>query len=99
MANKDHTTETPDASYIKNIDVTHETSDVYIGGIAKFVVGLLVLIAGHGREQAGAVAECNENGLPADAGGGGDLGLADIEPPLLCDQRPCGVEDGGAGRL
>lgn len=44
MAEKHHITETPDASYIKNIDVTHEASDVYIGGIARFVVGLFVLI-------------------------------------------------------
>jgi len=44
MADKHHITETPDASYIKNIDVTHETSDVHIGGIAQFVVGLFVLI-------------------------------------------------------
>ena len=36
-------TETPDVSYIKNADVTHETSDVSIGGIAKFVIGLIVL--------------------------------------------------------
>ena len=38
-----HVTETPDTSHIKNIDVTHETSDVQIGGIAKFIIGLLVL--------------------------------------------------------
>ena len=38
-----HVTETPDVSYIKNVDVTHEASDVYIGGIARFVVGLTVL--------------------------------------------------------
>ncbi|HYR77225.1 MAG TPA: hypothetical protein VEM96_15430 [Pyrinomonadaceae bacterium] len=38
-----HVTETPDVSYIKNVDVTHEASDVYIGGIAKFVAGLSVL--------------------------------------------------------
>ena len=43
---KGHVTETPDVSYIKNVDVTHETSDVYIGGIAKFVVGLSVLTIG-----------------------------------------------------
>ena len=36
-------TETPDVSYIKNVDVTHETSDVYIAGIAKFAIALLVL--------------------------------------------------------
>ena len=43
-----HITETPDTSHIKNIDVTHETSDVQVGSIAKFVLGLLVLtIATH----------------------------------------------------
>src|ERR1051325_11212021 len=41
---KSHVTETPDTSHIKNIDVTHEVSDVYIGGIAKFTVGLVVLM-------------------------------------------------------
>jgi len=44
MAHKEHVTETPDTSYIKNVDVTHEVSDVYIGGIAKFVVALTVLM-------------------------------------------------------
>src|SRR5438552_15301269 len=42
--NETHVTETPDTSYIKNVDVTHELSDVYISGIAKFVVGLFVLM-------------------------------------------------------
>jgi hypothetical protein len=43
-----HVTETPDTSHIKNIDVTHEQSDVQISGIAKFIVGLLILtIATH----------------------------------------------------
>jgi len=41
---KTHVTETPDTSHIKNIDVTHEVSDVYVGGIAKFTVGLVVLM-------------------------------------------------------
>jgi hypothetical protein len=41
---KDHVTETPDVSNIKNVDVTHEVSDVYISAIAKFVVGLFVLM-------------------------------------------------------
>ena len=40
---KGHVTETPDTSHIKNVDVTHETSDVQVGSIAKFVVGLFVL--------------------------------------------------------
>ena len=44
MADKPHITETPDTSYIKNIDVTHEVSDVYVGGITKFVVGLFILM-------------------------------------------------------
>jgi len=35
-----HATETPDVSHIRNLDVTHETSDVSVGGIMKFVVGL-----------------------------------------------------------
>jgi hypothetical protein len=38
-----HATETPDVSYIKNADVTHETSDVYVSGIVKFLVALSVL--------------------------------------------------------
>jgi len=37
-----HVTETPDVSHIKNLDVTHEASDVNIGGIIKFVVGLII---------------------------------------------------------
>lgn len=36
-------TETPDVSHIKNLDVTHEASDVSVSGIAKFVLGLTVL--------------------------------------------------------
>ena len=44
MAEKPHITETPDTSHIKNIDVTHEVSDVYVGGVARFVVGLFILI-------------------------------------------------------
>lgn len=35
-----HKTETPDVSHIRNPDVTHEASDVSVGGILKFVVGL-----------------------------------------------------------
>ena len=40
-----HATETPDVSHIKNVDVTHETSDVNVPGILKFVLGLTVLSA------------------------------------------------------
>ncbi len=40
--NHGHVTETPDVSHIKNLDVTHEASDVSVGGILKFVVGLTV---------------------------------------------------------
>jgi hypothetical protein len=38
-----HVTETPDVSHIKNVDVTHEASDVDISGVLKFVLGLTVL--------------------------------------------------------
>ena len=38
-----HVTETPDVSHIKNLDVTHETSDVNVLGIVKFVVALTLL--------------------------------------------------------
>ncbi len=37
-----HVTETPDVSHIKNVDVTHEASDVSVGGILKFVLGLAI---------------------------------------------------------
>ncbi len=37
-----HITETPDVSHIRNVDVTHEASDVNISGIVKFVVGLTI---------------------------------------------------------
>ena len=40
---RQHVTETPDVSYIKNLDVTHEASDVSVAGVAKFVGGLTVL--------------------------------------------------------
>src|SRR5687768_15255139 len=40
---KKHVTETPDVSHIKNVDVTYEHSDVSIGGILKFIIGLLVM--------------------------------------------------------
>ena len=39
---KVHVTETPDVSHIKNLDVTHEASDVSVSGILKFVVGLTI---------------------------------------------------------
>jgi len=38
-----HVTETPDVSHIKNVDVNHEVSDVYVSGIVKFLVGLSIL--------------------------------------------------------
>jgi hypothetical protein len=39
-----HITETPDMSHVRNIDVTHELSDVDVAGILKFVVGLVVMM-------------------------------------------------------
>lgn len=44
MTDKPHITETPDTSHIKNTDVTHEVSDVHVGGILKFVVALAALM-------------------------------------------------------
>jgi hypothetical protein len=41
----EHVTETPDVSYIKNIDVTHETSDVNVPALLKFVLALTVMTA------------------------------------------------------
>jgi hypothetical protein len=38
-----HVTETPDVSHIRNVDVTHELSDVNIRGIITFIVGLTVM--------------------------------------------------------
>lgn len=38
-----HVTETPDVSHIKNVDVTHEVSDVELRGIVMFLVGLTLL--------------------------------------------------------
>ncbi|HEV7395795.1 MAG TPA: hypothetical protein VGN86_04730 [Pyrinomonadaceae bacterium] len=35
-----HVTETPDVSHIRNLDVTHETGDVYVRGIVTFLLGL-----------------------------------------------------------
>ena len=40
-----HVSEVPDVSYIKNIDVTHEASDVSVSGLLKFVVALSVMTA------------------------------------------------------
>lgn len=40
-----HATETPDVSHIKNLDVTHEDSDVSVSGVLKFVIGLTVMTA------------------------------------------------------
>jgi hypothetical protein len=42
--NKHHEDETPDVSYIKNIDVAHEESDVSVSAVAKFTVGLAVVV-------------------------------------------------------
>ncbi|MEP6922172.1 MAG: hypothetical protein ABI967_13680 [bacterium] len=38
-----HVTETPDVSHIKNLDVTHEGSDVDVPGVLKFVGALTVM--------------------------------------------------------
>jgi hypothetical protein len=38
-----HATETPDVSHLRNVDVTHELSDVNVPAILKFVVALVVM--------------------------------------------------------
>jgi hypothetical protein len=38
-----HLTETPDVSHVRNVDVTHELSDVNVPGILKFVVALVIM--------------------------------------------------------
>lgn len=38
-----HSTETPDVSHIRNVEVTHEMSDVSVEGILKFLIGLSIM--------------------------------------------------------
>jgi len=38
-----HRTETPDVSHIRNVEVTHERSDVNVGGILKFITLLTIM--------------------------------------------------------
>src|SRR3989442_4225997 len=40
---KEHVTETPDVSHIKNVDVTYEHSDISIGGVLKIIICLTVV--------------------------------------------------------
>lgn len=40
-----HRTETPDVSHIRNVEVTHEASDVNVRGVLMFVVVLTVMTA------------------------------------------------------
>jgi len=40
-----HVTEVPDVSHIRNVDVTHETSDVNIPALLKFVLALTIMTA------------------------------------------------------
>ena len=42
-AGNGHKTETPDVSYIRNVEVTHETSDINVNGVLTFVVALTIL--------------------------------------------------------
>ena len=39
-----HKTETPDVSHIRNVEVTHETSDISVSGVMTFVVLLSISI-------------------------------------------------------
>jgi hypothetical protein len=39
-----HKTETPDVSHIRNVEVTHETSDISVNGVLTFVLALSILM-------------------------------------------------------
>jgi len=41
-----HQTETPDVSHIRNVEVTHEASDINVNGVLTFVVALTILTVG-----------------------------------------------------
>ena len=41
-----HQTETPDVSHIRNVEVTHEMSDINVNGVLTFVVALTILTIG-----------------------------------------------------
>jgi hypothetical protein len=41
-----HKTETPDVSHIRNVEVTHEMSDISVNGVLKFVVALTLMTIG-----------------------------------------------------
>jgi hypothetical protein len=41
-----HKTETPDVSHIRNVEVTHEMSDINVNGVLTFVVALVILTIG-----------------------------------------------------
>ena len=41
-----HHTETPSVSHIRNVEVTHETSDINVNGVLAFVVALTILTIG-----------------------------------------------------
>ncbi|HEX6284715.1 MAG TPA: hypothetical protein VFZ71_07560 [Pyrinomonadaceae bacterium] len=45
MKGNGHKTETPDVSHIRNVEVTHETSDINVRGVLVFVVVLTVTTA------------------------------------------------------
>ena len=45
MKGNGHKTETPDVSHIRNVEVTHETSDINVRGVLMFVVVLTVTTA------------------------------------------------------
>ncbi|HEY6802604.1 MAG TPA: hypothetical protein VI306_03395 [Pyrinomonadaceae bacterium] len=41
-----HQTETPDVSHIRNVEVTHEKSDINVNGVLSFVIALTILTIG-----------------------------------------------------
>ena len=43
MKKDGHKTETPDVSHLRNVEVTHETSDISVVGVLTFVVALVIV--------------------------------------------------------
>jgi hypothetical protein len=57
----------------------------------------LVAVAGHGRQQPGAVGEVEVDELARDAGRGGDASDRDVGRPALAHLLPRGLEDPRSG--
>jgi hypothetical protein len=61
-----HRTETPDVSHIRNVEVTHETSDVNVRAVVTFILVLTIatLVVGVGVERLFAFFNTQESKAP-----------------------------------